>query len=258
MIPLPLEISGASLSFGGRPVLAGLDLALPAAQLLVVCGRSGAGKSTLLRVIAGLQPLDAGTVRLQGKEATVGREIRLAPARRGVAMVFQDLGLWPNLSALENAALGLAGRSLTGREKRRLAADAVTRCGLGDRLTARPFELSGGERQRIALARAFVSSPALLLLDEPFASLDLLAKEETAALLRAFAEEHRVPVLTSVHDPFDAMSLHPVRVAVLEDGRILEEIAFAELQAARPASQILQVWQSRLQGAARVAGVGEG
>jgi ABC-type sugar transport system ATPase subunit len=255
MNPLPLEISNARLSFASRPVLAGLDLALPAG-LLVICGRSGAGKSTLLRVIAGLQALESGTVYLRGQEATVGAAIRMAPARREVAMVFQDLGLWPNLTAVENAALGLAGRRLPSKEKERLAIAALTKCGLGDRLAARPFELSGGERQRIALARAFVSSPSLVLLDEPFASLDLLAKEETAALLRAFAREHLVPVLTSVHDPFDAMSLHPDRVAVLEDGRIIEEVLFAELPAAQPTSRILQVWQKRLHGALRPADLG--
>ncbi len=197
--------------------LDGIDLDVGVGELLVIVGPSGSGKTTLLRAIAGLEPVDAGTVTIDGREVTS------RPAgERNVSMVFQDAALFPHLDVLANITFGLRARRVASDEAARRARHAAELLGLDDGLLRRrPAELSGGERQRVALARAIVRQPALFLLDEPLASLDAelrgRARDETRALQRRVG----VAMIHVTHDHVEAMSLGD-RVAVLRAGRVVQ------------------------------------
>jgi sulfonate transport system ATP-binding protein len=195
-----VEIRGLTRSFGGRTVLDGVDLDLPAGQFTALLGHSGSGKSTLLRAVAGLDHGVTGSGELT------------APER--VSVVFQDSRLLPWRRVLDNVVLGLDGKD--AHAKGRSALDEV---GLGGRERAWPGELSGGEAQRAALARSLVREPELLLADEPFGALDALTRIKMHHLLRELWKRHRPSVLLVTHDVDEAIVLAD-RVLVLENGRI--------------------------------------
>ena len=192
-----VRVRGLTRSFGGPAVLDDLDLVLRAGEFAALLGRSGSGKSTLLRALAGLDPA-AGAVSVPAARAVVFQEPRLLP--------------WKRVRA--NVALGLRGPDAGGRAERALA-----EVGLGHRLDAWPLTLSGGEAQRAALARALVREPALLLLDEPFASLDALTRLRMQAMVEALWRAHGPAVLMVTHDVDEALRLAD-RVLVLDGGRI--------------------------------------
>src|SRR5262249_4544290 len=153
------------------------------------------GKSTALRLLAGLELPSAGQVLLDGQAVSGPGKILVPPHRRGVALVFQDLALWPNLSVLDNVLLGLAGAGLSRPEARARAAAALPRCGIAPLATRRPGQTSGGQQQRVALARALAPRPKFLLLDEPFAGLDLVTRARLLREVAALAGERRLTVL---------------------------------------------------------------
>ncbi len=193
--------------FGDTVVLRDLDLEIAAGEFVALLGRSGSGKTTLLRTLAGLDPPD-------------GQEV-VTPGRR--AVVFQDPRLLPWKRVWRNVALGLTG---TGARDRARA--ALAEVGLGHRLDVWPTTLSGGEAQRAALARALVREPELLLLDEPFASVDALTRIRMHDLVLSLWRTHRPAVLLVTHDVDEAITLAD-RVLVLDAGRIAgeERIALA-------------------------------
>jgi len=220
--------------------LGSLDLrvALDAAdgQTIAVLGPNGAGKTTLLRALAGLVPLDAGVVRVDGEvmDDPAARAF-VVPERRSVGVVFQDYLLFPHLSALDNVAFGLRSRGVTRAEARRRAHDWLARVGLDDRAAVKPSVLSGGQQQRVALARALVTEPRLLLLDEPLAALDA----GTRAVLRRELRTHLATVggarVLVTHDLLDAVALAD-RLVVLEHGRVAQTGTVQEV-AQRPRSR---------------------
>lgn len=241
MLPL-LHIEGLSKSYRNQPILRGVDLTLHAGNHHWISGPSGCGKSTLLRLIAGLEVPDTGTIRIQGTPASTAGRLLLAPHQRQLSMVFQDLGLWPNLTVRENIQLGLAGTSGSRAElaeRLRAASDA---CDLNPLLDRRPAELSGGEQQRAALARALAPRPALLLLDEPFSGLDLVLRLNLLRHLRALAQTFGTTLCLVSHDPNDARHLNAT-ASILEAGAIVESGPLPELLAT-PGSQTLRAWQS--------------
>ncbi len=209
-------------------------------ETVAVLGPNGAGKTTLLRVLAGLEPLHHGRVSVGGAvvaAAEQGRVLVDVPTEaRSVGLVFQDHGLFPHLSALDNVAFGLRRRRPrpTRAAAHRLAAGWLDRFGLADRSAARPGELSGGQAQRVALARSLAVGPAVLLLDEPLASLDATTRatvrHELADHLGADPGAH----LLVTHDPVDAFALAD-RLVVLEGGRITQTGTADDL-VARPGS----------------------
>jgi len=168
--PVALRLEDCALAYGQRRVLAGISLSIAPGEVATIIGRSGAGKTSLLSLIAGILAPAEGRVNLNGRQPRLGD-----PA---LAFLPQGLALFPWLNALSNVALALEAAGRSRSERRARAMGALADVGLADRAKAYPGELSGGERQRLALARAFVRRPGLVLLDEPFSSLDALSREE--------------------------------------------------------------------------------
>lgn len=220
-----LEFDAVEVRLGGRVVLDRFSLTLNPGEIVCLLGESGSGKSTALRVAAGIQPVHGGTVRING-QAVSAPGTTTAPDRRGIGLMFQDFALFPHLTVLQNVLFGLGrlGRDAALGQAR----TALRRVGLYDREADYPHMLSGGQQQRLALARSVAPRPGVLLLDEPFSSLDArlreTVREETLAVLR----ETHVTSLIVTHDPEEAMVLGD-RVALLRQGRIAQIGTGAEI-----------------------------
>ena len=204
-------------------------------EVVAVLGPNGAGKTTLLRALAGLVPLKHGAARLDGVTLEAPAEgVRLPPASRPVGLVFQDLLLFPHMSAAGNVAFGLECAGKSRAQARSEAVAWLGRLGLAGLEDARPGELSGGQAQRVALARALARRPRLLLLDEPLSALDAGARAEVRRELRRQLDDFAGVRLLVTHDPLEATALAD-RLVVLEGGRVAQAGTVAEVTA-RPRS----------------------
>ncbi|SBT42680.1 ABC transporter ATP-binding protein [Micromonospora auratinigra] len=198
-------------------------LRVAAGEVVALLGPNGAGKTTALRTLAGLHPLDAGHLTLDGVDLDrPARRVWTPPERRPVGVVFQDYLLFPHLSALDNVAFGPRRRGADRRAARARAQHWLDRVGLGERARDKPRRLSGGQAQRVALARALAVGPTLLLLDEPLAALDARTRLDTRAALQRHLGEHTGATLLVTHDPLDALVLAD-RLVIVEDGRVVQE-----------------------------------
>ncbi len=200
-----------------------VSVAAAPGDVVAVVGPNGSGKTTLLRSLAGLQALTAGHVACGGRtweDSSSG--LRLSAQERHVGMVLQDILLFPHLTALDNVAFGPRSRGATRAESRRSAADWLERMGVADLAPRRPRELSGGQAQRVAIARALATGPALLLLDEPLAALDVGAAMTLRLELARHLSTYDGVTLLVTHDALDALTLAD-RVVVLDEGRIAQE-----------------------------------
>ena len=168
-----IEFQSVAKTYRNRRVIDALSFAIEAGERIVLFGPSGCGKSTTLFLIAGLTPPDSGDIRIDRKVVSVARRVVVPPQLRGVAMVFQDLALWPHMTVADNVAFGLRAHRVPAAECKRRIGQVANLVGLGDYLNVRPGELSGGEQQRVALARALVLEPRILLMDEPLSNLDV-------------------------------------------------------------------------------------
>jgi molybdate transport system ATP-binding protein len=204
------------------------DLTVATGELAVLLGPNGAGKTSLLRALAGLLPLDAGRVELDG-EVLDSRDRRVPTERRSIGFVFQDYLLFPHLTVLENVAFGLRARGASRSEARRQGAEWLERLGLARHAQLRPRALSGGQAQRVALARALVMRPRLLLLDEPLAALDAGTRVEMRRELVHVLDGFQGTRLLVTHDPLEAMTLGD-RLVVLDQGRVVQTGSPAELR----------------------------
>jgi putative spermidine/putrescine transport system ATP-binding protein len=229
-----LTVQDLAKAYDTATVFAGVSLALAPDDRLAVLGASGGGKSTLLRLLAGLDAPTSGVI-----ERATGLRI---------GMVFQDLALWPNLTAFDNVALALP--DMPKPRRRQSARDALAACRVAELASRKPGTLSIGQQQRVALARAIASRPQLLLLDEPFSSLDPLLREELMAEVRRLAGEINAALVLVTHDVLEALALAR-RAIVLEDGRVAESGELASLLAA-PQSRLLRQFAAQLEQTSRL------
>ena len=199
-------------------VLVDFDFTLDAGEFVVVTGPSGAGKSTLLHIAGGLDAPDSGTVAVDGQDVWAMRAgARAAFRRRNLGFVFQFFNLVPMLTAVENVSLPLVLDGMPARSADARAEELLQRVGLGDRARHRPAELSGGQMQRVAVARALVARPSIILADEPTGNLDSHSSTEVLDLLRSLSDEDGAAVVLVTHD--QAAARYGSRKVHLVDGR---------------------------------------
>ena len=210
------SLQDIAVGFDAAPLISGVSLQLEKGEIGCLLGPSGCGKSTLLRAIAGFEPTLGGAIYLGGKQLNrAGREI---PAeRRHIGMVFQDYSLFPHLDALQNVQFGL--HKLPAGKARERARQCLRDVGLGQRERAMPHQLSGGEQQRVALARALAPQPDLLLLDEPFSSLDLDLREKLGREMRAVFKASNTTALMVTHDQYEAFAMAD-KIGVIYNNRL--------------------------------------
>jgi iron(III) transport system ATP-binding protein len=215
---MTLAFTSIRHAYGATEVLRGIDLSVAPGEIVCLLGASGCGKTTLLRLAAGLEPLQDGAITLGGQViAEPGRDV--PPERRGVGFVFQDYALFPHLSVAENIAFGLRFVAKADRAPR--VADALARVGLVAHRDAYPHMLSGGQQQRVALARALAPRPAVLLLDEAFASLDARLREQVRDDTLHVLQTSGIATLLVTHDAEEAMFMGD-RIALMRAGRVLQ------------------------------------
>ena len=217
--------------FGAVEAVAELSLGVGAGELVVLLGASGAGKTTTLRLVAGLERLDAGAVRIAGRDVS-----HAAPAARNVAFVFQQYSLYPHYSVYDNLAFPLRSplRRMPEDAIRRRVGEIAETLRISHKLASRATQLSGGEMQRVAIGRALVREPACFLMDEPLSSLDAKLREDLRIELKRIQRELGATILYVTHDQVEAMTLGD-RIGVLESGRLIQIGAPRELHE-RPAS----------------------
>jgi len=218
-----VEARGVSKSYGGRQVLASLDLDMGEAELICLLGPSGCGKTTLLRIIGGFIMPDTGSVVVGGRDVTA-----LPPAARRMGMVFQAYSLFPNMTALDNVRFGprVAGQARDEQIKR--ATELLDLVGLAQHRDKYPHQMSGGQQQRVALARALAVRPDVLLLDEPLSALDAKVRLQLREEIRRIQRDTAVTTVLVTHDQEEALSISD-RVAVMNGGRLLQVDAPARI-----------------------------
>ena len=220
-----IQVEGVTKRYGALEVLRGVDFSVPAGSFTAIIGKSGSGKSTLLGVISGLEKVDSGRVIVQGQDLSSLDEARMANLRRrAVGIVFQSFNLIPSLSALENTLLPTffdADTPPVARRKR--AIELLEQVELGERMHHRPSELSGGEQQRVAMARALVNKPAILLADEPTGNLDVETGAGILELLLAMSRAHATTLVVVTHDSDIAAKADTI--IEMKDGRIQHDHA---------------------------------
>lgn len=206
-------------SVGGfQKVVDDLSLTLAHGEIGCLVGASGCGKTTVLRAVAGFEPLQAGSIALDGV-TVAGPEGHWPPERRRVGMVFQDYALFPHLSVAANVAFGLRGMAREACDVR--VGEMLERVGLGELSGRYPHELSGGQQQRVALARALAPKPSVLLLDEPFSNLDIHTRGRLAGEVRDLLKASGTTALLVTHDQAEAFAIAD-RTGVMDRGRILQ------------------------------------
>ncbi|KJL21646.1 ABC transporter ATP-binding protein [Microbacterium azadirachtae] len=224
-----VEISGVTKYYGDATAVDRLSLSIRPGEFLSLLGPSGCGKTTTLRMIAGFEHPDAGDIRLSGRSV-----LGLPPHKREVNTVFQAYALFPHMTVAENVAYGLQQRKVSKAEQRERVAEALDMVQLRRFADRKPTQLSGGQQQRIALSRALINRPSVLLLDEPLAALDRQLREEMQLELKLLQSRLGTTFVFVTHDQAEALSMSD-RIAVMRAGRIEQLAAPADIYA-EPAS----------------------
>lgn len=201
-------------NYGKNEVLKDITLDIEKGQLVTLLGPSGCGKSTLLRCLAGLEDITSGKVYLDGEDIT-----HVSPQNRDIGMVFQQYSLFPNLTVEQNVAFGLKLKKVAKEETAKKVAKMLEVVGLSDKATQYPSQLSGGQQQRAALARALVTEPKVLLLDEPLSAIDALLRKNLQVEIRRIQKELNITAIFVTHDQDEAMVMSDV-IHLLHDGQI--------------------------------------
>ena len=213
---MSLDIQNVTKRFGELKALDDVSISIPNGSLVCFLGPSGCGKTTLLRVVAGLEPHDAGEVFLDG------RNLSLVPARqRNFGVVFQSYSLFPNLTIAANVAYGLECRNWSKEDIARRVEEMLSLVHLNDQARKYPHQLSGGQQQRIALTRALAPKPAVLLLDEPLSALDAKVREELRVEIREVQQRLGITTIMVTHDQEEALTMAD-KVVVMQDGRVMQ------------------------------------
>lgn len=213
-----ISLRGVSRQYGAHLALRDVALTLPAGAITALLGASGSGKSTLLRLIAGLEPVDAGEIRI-GDARVSTPHAAVPPEHRRVGMVFQDFALFPHLTAHDNVAFGM--RAIPKDARAAQAKRWLALVGLATKGEAFPHQLSGGEQQRVALARALAPQPQAVLLDEPFSGLDPVLRAELRDVTLRVLRETGATAAFVTHDADEALYVAD-QLAILKDGRLLQ------------------------------------
>ncbi|MFS8111856.1 ABC transporter ATP-binding protein [Rhizobium jaguaris] len=236
MAKLILNHVSKDFGTGGRPAVKALSLEVREGGFLALLGPSGCGKTTVLRMIAGFEQPTDGSIHL-GERLLADAAKMLPPERRNMAMVFQSYALWPHMNVADNVGYPLKVRGISGERYRQKVREALSTVRLEDYAEWRPADLSGGQRQRVALARCLVTSPDVVLLDEPLANLDRHLKKEMEETFREFHQRSGATMVYVTHDQSEAMAL-ATDVAVMSEGRLLQVAAPAEIYA-RPEGRLV-------------------
>ncbi|MDQ3148716.1 MAG: ATP-binding cassette domain-containing protein, partial [Chloroflexota bacterium] len=224
-----IEFVALRKAFGTVQAVDGVDIAVPAGSFLVLLGPSGCGKTTSLRMLAGLEAISDGTIRIGDTVVNA-----LPPRARDIAMVFQSYALYAHLTVYENLAYPLRVRKLPKAEIDERVRDVADIVQIGELLDRKPRALSGGQRQRVALGRAIIRRPAVFLMDEPLSNLDAKLRLHTRGELKRFQRELATTTIYVTHDQAEAMTLAD-RVAIM-DGGVLQQIGPPKEVYARSAS----------------------
>ena len=212
-----VELRKINKTYDGKVVVIhGIDLEIRHGEFVVFVGPSGCGKSTLLRMIAGLEPITGGELRIADKRVN-----ELPPRHRDIAMVFQDYALYPHKSLYDNMAFGLRLRKTAEDEIKRRVMDAAKLLRIDHMLERRPAALSGGQRQRVAIGRAIVRQPAVFLFDEPLSNLDAQLRNEMRSEIKRLHQRLGATIIYVTHDQVEAMTLAD-RIAVLSAGKLMQ------------------------------------
>ena len=218
-----LEIKQLVKRFGSTEVLKGIDLSVDEGAFLVLVGPSGCGKSTLLSVIAGLEPITSGEVRINGRRVN-----ELHPSQRDIAMVFQSYALYPNMTVGQNIAFGLEMRGVAKPEREAAVARVADILQMTQLLKRKPSQLSGGQRQRVAMGRALVRDPLVFLFDEPLSNLDAKLRVDMRTEIKKLHERMGTTIVYVTHDQIEAMTL-ATQIAVMRDGEVQQFGSPAEI-----------------------------
>ncbi|MEQ9315023.1 MAG: ABC transporter ATP-binding protein [Henriciella sp.] len=253
----PLQAVGVSRQYGDKLVVDNATLTLQPGEITALLGMSGAGKSTLLRLLAGLEPLSSGEIRL-GETVLSSKTVQVPAEDRHIGLIFQDFALFPHLNAIDNVGFGLGRKPKA--ERKQIALEWLDKLGLSHRADAFPHQLSGGEQQRVSIARALAAKPVAILMDEPFSGLDVTLKSEVRRIALDAVTSAGIPALLVSHDASEAMR-DADRIAVMKDGKILQEDtpedlymrpgslavarALGPLQSVRR-GQLPSIWQAKL------------
>jgi iron(III) transport system ATP-binding protein len=221
-----IRLQDVEFAYSGPPVLRGVTLAVQENAVTVLVGPSGSGKSSVLRLIAGFEAPQRGTIQIAGEVVSRDSSVVIPPEARGASMVFQDLALWPHMTVAQTLDFVL-GREVGRTERHRRITETLAAVGFDRRPDARPAQLSGGERQRLAIARAIVTRPRILLMDEPLANLDPPLRQTLLDETLRLQQRLGLTILYVTHNQQETFRLGD-QAAVIHEGRIE--------QVARPAS----------------------
>ncbi|MHA7880307.1 MAG: ABC transporter ATP-binding protein [Saccharospirillum sp.] len=214
-----LSLNHVHCHFDSLKAVTDVSLTIRSGEVVCLLGPSGCGKTTLLRIAAGLQTLTGGTVSLGGERVAEPGGLHWPPERRNVGLAFQDSALFPHLTVIDNVAFGL--KSLPKRERQARALHLLRQLGMAEFAKVYPHTLSGGQQQRVALARALAPSPRVMLLDEPFSSLDARLRDQIRDDTLHVLKEMGTATLLVTHDPEEAMFMAD-RIALMRQGRVVQ------------------------------------